>query len=178
MAILVGKFKKKSHLSGTNGLIWLKIKMGQYLQISLWPQGMVLCSKHKGSQDFGYLKHLGGGNLDTVCLKSDLVCDMVCWYGPHISTMILPPCGWYGATSSTRGAGSSARGLDQYRVLHFAKVHLFFCPQAFSGSFWWEASENAIKFAKIGGAPSPLNVNYTACIIARSPILLKAKFST
>ena len=103
---------------------------------------------------------------------------MVCWYGPHISTMILPPCGWYGATSSTRRAGSSARGLDQYRVLHFAKVHLFFCPQAFSGSFWWEASENAIKFAKIGGAPSPLNVYYTARIIARSPILFIAKFST
>ena len=58
MAILVGNFKKKSHISGTNGPIWLKIKMKQYLQVSLQPQGMVLCSKFKGTQDFGYLKHL------------------------------------------------------------------------------------------------------------------------
>ena len=30
--------------------------------------------------DFGNFqeRYIGGGNLDTVCLKSDLVCDMAC----------------------------------------------------------------------------------------------------
>ena len=58
MAILVEKFREKSHISGTNGPIWLEIEMRQYLQVSLRPQGMVLCSRFKGTQDFGYLKHL------------------------------------------------------------------------------------------------------------------------
>ena len=58
MAILVGKIKKNSHISGTNGPNWLKIKMWSYLQVSLRLQGIVFCSKFKGTRDFEYIKDL------------------------------------------------------------------------------------------------------------------------
>ena len=58
MANLVGKIGKKGHISGTIGLIWLKIKMHKYFQVTSPPQGMRLCSKIKDTQDFIYLKYL------------------------------------------------------------------------------------------------------------------------
>ena len=58
MAVLVEKIKKNSHISGTNGPNWLKIKMWSYLQVSLRLQGIVFCSKFKGTRDFEYIKDL------------------------------------------------------------------------------------------------------------------------